>query len=79
MHRLLHRGTQPTFSIKKVEIQVRKIYCVDRAVPVLPISIEDAARSEAEIEQLVRVNQDTQLNNRQMVVYLSQYGFSIEL
>ncbi|GKE91611.1 DNAse I-like superfamily protein, partial [Tanacetum coccineum] len=34
-----------------VEIHVRKIYCVDRAVPVLPISIGDAARSEAEIEQ----------------------------
>ncbi|GJY36669.1 DNAse I-like superfamily protein [Tanacetum coccineum] len=44
MHRLLHRGTQPIFSIEKVEIQVRKIYCVDRAAPVLPISIEDAAR-----------------------------------
>ncbi|GJW51465.1 protein SWEETIE isoform X1 [Tanacetum coccineum] len=48
---------------KIVEIQVRKIYCVNRAAPVLPISIEDAARSEAEIEnalehgeQLVRVN-----------------------
>ncbi|GKC62564.1 protein SWEETIE isoform X1, partial [Tanacetum coccineum] len=46
-----------------VEIQVRKIYCVNRAAPVLPISIDDAARSEAEIEnalehgeQLVRVN-----------------------
>ncbi|GJZ96743.1 aspartate--tRNA ligase 2, cytoplasmic-like protein, partial [Tanacetum coccineum] len=41
------------------------------AAPVLPISIEDAARSEAEIEsalelgeQLVRVNQDTRLNYR---------------
>ncbi|GJX48145.1 aspartate--tRNA ligase 2, cytoplasmic-like protein [Tanacetum coccineum] len=91
MHRLLHRGTQPTFLIEKVEIQVRKIYCVDRAAPVLPISIEDAARiwvrrrlrkriqnvhvSAVGVgvmgyignklgEQLVRVNQDTRLNNR---------------
>ncbi|CAO2821732.1 unnamed protein product [Amaranthus hypochondriacus] len=56
---------------QQVEIQVRKIYCINRAVPTLPINIEDAARSEAEIEealkdgkQLVRVNQDTRLNFR---------------
>ncbi|KAI9107041.1 hypothetical protein K1719_022569 [Acacia pycnantha] len=56
---------------QQVEIQVRKLYCVDRAVPTLPINIEDAARSEIEIEkalqageQLVRVNQDTRLNYR---------------
>ncbi|XP_021751689.1 aspartate--tRNA ligase 2, cytoplasmic-like isoform X2 [Chenopodium quinoa] len=56
---------------QQVEIQVRKIYCINRAVPILPISIEDAARSEKEIEkaekdgkQLVRVNQDTRLNYR---------------
>ncbi|GKC34108.1 E3 ubiquitin protein ligase UPL2 [Tanacetum coccineum] len=78
MHRLLHRDTQPTFLIEKVEIQVRKIYCIDRAAPVLPISIEDTARSEAEIEQLVRVNQDTRLNNRQMVVYLSQFQTTLD-
>nr|GEW99493.1 aspartate--tRNA ligase 2, cytoplasmic-like [Tanacetum cinerariifolium] len=60
-----------TGASQQVEIQVRKIYCVNRAAPVLPISIEDAARSEAEIEsalelgeQLVRVNQDTRLNYR---------------
>ncbi|KAE9460288.1 hypothetical protein C3L33_07803, partial [Rhododendron williamsianum] len=54
-----------------VEIQVRKVYCVSKAVPTLPINIEDAARSEVEIdkalqagEQLVRVNQDTRLNFR---------------
>ncbi|KAF7830211.1 aspartate--tRNA ligase 2, cytoplasmic [Senna tora] len=56
---------------QQVEVQVRKIYCVSRAVPTLPINIEDAARSEIEIEkalqageQLVRVNQDTRLNYR---------------
>ncbi|KAL4391433.1 hypothetical protein AHAS_Ahas03G0244600 [Arachis hypogaea] len=54
-----------------VEVQVRKLYCVSRALPTLPINLEDAARSEAEIEktlqageQLVRVNQDTRLNFR---------------
>ncbi|KAK7246964.1 hypothetical protein RIF29_41837 [Crotalaria pallida] len=56
---------------QQVEIQVRKLYCVSRAVPTLPINIEDAARSEVEIEKalqegekLVRVNQDTRLNFR---------------
>ncbi|XP_039850983.1 aspartate--tRNA ligase 2, cytoplasmic-like [Panicum virgatum] len=34
-----------------VEIQVRKIYCVNRAIPVLPINIEDAARGEMEFEK----------------------------
>ncbi|KAI5673037.1 hypothetical protein M9H77_13401 [Catharanthus roseus] len=56
---------------QQVEVQVRKLYCVSKAIPILPINIEDAARSEAEIEKaeqagekLVRVNQDTRLNNR---------------
>ncbi|KAF7139549.1 hypothetical protein RHSIM_Rhsim07G0113300 [Rhododendron simsii] len=56
---------------QQVEIQVRKVYCISKAVPALPINIEDAARSELEIdkalqagEQLVRVNQDTRLNFR---------------
>ncbi|CAL0307401.1 unnamed protein product [Lupinus luteus] len=56
---------------QNVEVQVRKLYCVSRAVPNLPINIEDAARSEVEIEkalqegeQFVRVNQDTRLNFR---------------
>ncbi|KAK4755977.1 hypothetical protein SAY87_009734 [Trapa incisa] len=56
---------------QKVEIQVRKLYCISRAAPALPINLEDAARSESEIEkaleageQMVRVNQDTRLNNR---------------
>ncbi|CAI0606440.1 unnamed protein product [Linum tenue] len=65
----------PNVAIKgatqQVEVQVRKLYCVNRALPTLPITIEDASRSEKEIEeaskageQLVRVNQDTRLNNR---------------
>ncbi|KVI00319.1 hypothetical protein Ccrd_021432 [Cynara cardunculus var. scolymus] len=67
--------TVPPEAIKgasqQVEVQVRKIHCVNRAAPVLPINVEDAARSEVEIEkaleageQLVRVNQDTRLNYR---------------
>ncbi|KAL6269570.1 hypothetical protein ACE6H2_026481 [Prunus campanulata] len=66
----------PSVEIKgttqQVEVQVRKLYCVTKAV-VLPINIEDAARSDAEIEKalqagekLVRVNQDTRLNNRSL-------------
>jgi len=35
---------------------VRKIYCVNRAVPTLPVNIEDAARSEAEIEEALKVS-----------------------
>ncbi|XP_076917177.1 aspartate--tRNA ligase 2, cytoplasmic-like [Bidens hawaiensis] len=56
---------------QQVEVQVRTIHCVNRAATVLPINVEDAARSEVEIEkaleageQLVRVNQDTRLNYR---------------
>ncbi|TVU30738.1 hypothetical protein EJB05_22374 [Eragrostis curvula] len=58
-------------AILQVEIQVRKIYCINRAIPTLPINLEDAARSEAEFEKaeqagekLVRVGQDTRLNYR---------------
>ncbi|MCL7038085.1 hypothetical protein MKW94_023023 [Papaver nudicaule] len=56
---------------QQVEVQVRKIKGISKALPTLPINIEDAARSEADIEkallageQLVRVNQDTRLNFR---------------
>ncbi|XP_047261520.1 aspartate--tRNA ligase 2, cytoplasmic-like [Capsicum annuum] len=59
------------FNLLQVEVQISKLYCVNRAMPTLPINIEDAARSEVEIEQalekgeqLVRVNQDTRLNFR---------------
>ncbi|KAI7984450.1 Aspartate--tRNA ligase 2, cytoplasmic [Camellia lanceoleosa] len=58
-------------SQQQVEIQVKKLYCISKAVPALPINIEDAVRGEIEIEkalhagkQLVRVNQDTRLNFR---------------
>ncbi|KAJ8751500.1 hypothetical protein K2173_016724 [Erythroxylum novogranatense] len=65
----------PSVAIKaatqQVEVQVRKLYCVNKALANLPINIEDAARSEIEIEealkageQAVRVNQDTRLNFR---------------
>jgi hypothetical protein len=40
----------------QVEIQVRKIYCVNRAIPTLPINLEDAARSEAEFEKAEQVS-----------------------
>lgn len=67
--------TVPSEPIKgttqQVEIQIRKLYCINRAISNLPINVEDAARSEEEIreaekagEKLVRVNQDTRLNNR---------------
>lgn len=39
----------------QVEIQVRKLYCVNKALPSLPINIEDAARSEVEIEKALQV------------------------
>ncbi|KAH9677241.1 Aspartate--tRNA ligase 2 cytoplasmic [Citrus sinensis] len=51
---------------QQVEVQIKKLYCVSRAAKT-PITIEDASRSEAEIEKaskLPRVNQDTRLNNR---------------
>jgi len=43
-------------AILQVEIQVRKIYCINRAIPTLPINLEDAARSEAEFEQAEQVS-----------------------
>ena len=39
----------------QVEIQVRKVYCINRAMPTLPINLEDAARSEAEFEKAEQV------------------------
>ncbi|CAA7037068.1 unnamed protein product [Microthlaspi erraticum] len=49
---------------KKVEIQVRKLYCVVRAPSnPPPLLVEDAARSEEESERPV-ANQDTRLNYR---------------
>jgi len=45
----------PSGCILQVEIQLRKIYCVNRATPTLPINLEDAARSEAEFEKAEQV------------------------
>ncbi|XP_042398147.1 aspartate--tRNA ligase 2, cytoplasmic-like [Zingiber officinale] len=60
-----------TGTTQQVEVQIKKLYCVNRSVPNLPINIEDAARSEKDFEkaeqtgvQLVRVGQDTRLNYR---------------
>ncbi|KAL5704742.1 aspartate--tRNA ligase [Ranunculus cassubicifolius] len=56
---------------QQVEIRVKRISCVSKAVANLPFNFEDAARSEVDIEKagkagekLVRVNQDTRLNFR---------------
>lgn len=35
---------------------MRKLYCVNKAIPTLPINIEDAARSEIEIERALQVS-----------------------
>lgn len=50
-----------------VEIQVTSVFCVSKAEPRLPFTMEDACRSEADLEanpQLARVAQDTRLNFR---------------
>ena len=39
----------------QVEVQVRKLYCISKAIPILPINIEDAARSDVEIEKAEQV------------------------
>jgi len=54
-------------SQRDVELQVKRIYCVSRALPVLPLQIEDASRSDADLAadpSLIRVNQDVRLNHR---------------
>ncbi|XP_037442290.1 aspartate--tRNA ligase 2, cytoplasmic-like isoform X1 [Triticum dicoccoides] len=55
----------------EVDIQVRKLYCINRAGPKLPISMEDARRSAEEFAiaeskgvPLVHVGQDTRLDYR---------------
>jgi aspartyl-tRNA synthetase len=54
-----------------VEIKVEKLHCVSRAVPALPIGVDDAARSEEDVarakaagEQVVHVGQDKRLDYR---------------
>lgn len=57
----------------KVELQVSKLFVVSRAIPQLPLQVEDCARPEEEVEAAnlkegetiaPRVNQDTRLDNR---------------
>eukprot|EP00850_Spirogloea_muscicola_P019839 SM000200S05829 [mRNA] locus=s200:229171:233555:+ [translate_table: standard] len=65
---LVDPGQPIEATTQQVEIHVRKVFAVSRAVPALPLSIEDAARSELDFEQegvqYVRVGQDTRLNHR---------------
>lgn len=35
---------------------MKKLFCVSRAVPTLPINLEDAARSDVEIEKAIQVH-----------------------
>eukprot|EP00639_Heterosigma_akashiwo_P037992 CAMPEP_0194712190 /NCGR_PEP_ID=MMETSP0296-20130528/4371_1 /TAXON_ID=39354 /ORGANISM="Heterosigma akashiwo, Strain CCMP2393" /LENGTH=602 /DNA_ID=CAMNT_0039610541 /DNA_START=147 /DNA_END=1955 /DNA_ORIENTATION=- len=58
-------------SVSDVEIQIERLYVASRALPVLPFLLEDAARSEGEIEAsqaterpFARVGQETRLDNR---------------
>lgn len=64
-------GIAITGASQQVEIHVRKVYCVSKSLPTLPINLEDAARSEKDFERaeqtgehVVRVGQDTRLNYR---------------
>mmetsp|Transcript_39538 Transcript_39538/g.93035 ORF Transcript_39538/g.93035 Transcript_39538/m.93035 type:complete len:794 (+) Transcript_39538:109-2490(+) len=53
-------------SQSKVEVNVEKIFCIGRSVP-LPLQLADASRSEKELEEdpkLIRVGQDVRLDNR---------------
>ena len=61
----------------QVEIQVRKIYCINRAIPTLPINLEDAARSEAEFEKAEQVCDSLAFffkETRDFVLNFSLYG-----
>ncbi|KAG6555965.1 hypothetical protein Mapa_001905 [Marchantia paleacea] len=56
---------------QQVEIQIRKLFCVSKALPSLPLTLENASRSELDFEkaekegkQYGKVGQDTRLNNR---------------
>ncbi|CAG0915208.1 unnamed protein product [Notodromas monacha] len=55
-------------SQQEVELHVEQAFVVSAAEPVLPLQIEDAARSESSLEEgdgpSIRVNQDTRLDNR---------------
>lgn len=57
-----------TCSQKDVELQISQFHVVSKAIPQLPLQIEDASRPErpddAEDDGFVRVNADTRLDNR---------------
>ena len=50
----------------QVELNVLRLYCITKAMIRLPLQLEDAARSEAELEalNLPRVDQKVRLDNR---------------
>lgn len=51
-----------------VEIQIERVYAVSRATVFLPFSVEDAARSEAEVEaSQVRYQHTIQMPNAAML------------
>lgn len=57
-------------SQQTVEMKVQKVFVVSSSEPVLPLQLEDASRPESELVAdagdgpIVRVNQDTRLDNR---------------
>lgn len=60
-------------SIQTVELQIQRIHAVSKAAPILPFLVEDAARSEAEVElsqssdrPYPRLGQELRLDNRWM-------------
>lgn len=60
-------------SIKNVELQIGRIHSVTKAAPVLPFLVEDASRSEAEVDAsqetdrpFPRLGQELRLDNRWM-------------
>merc|ERR1719329_1008730 len=60
-----------TCSQKNAEIQIKKVFTISRAPPVLPFLLEDAARSQEDIDEafdtdrpFASVSQDMRLNNR---------------
>lgn len=55
---------------------MRKLYCVGRAVPTLPINLEDAARSDVEVEKALQVTLITDLWLFNIVIIVS-FFFSL--
>jgi len=70
------KGTVASAKVKscsqsEFELQIERVYCVSRALPVLPFLLEDAARPEEEIvasqdtdRPFARVSQEIRLDNR---------------